>query len=78
MSGGLAFEGLNNVSTTPNDMLIILNDNNMSIDRSVGGLKQALLKLNTNETYNNVGFKLSKWLNAKGYLDEDRRQGILS
>ena len=39
MSGGLAFEGLNNVSTTPNDMLIVLNDNNMSIDRSVGGLK---------------------------------------
>ena len=77
MSGGLAFEGLNNVSTTPNDMLIILNDNNMSIDRSVGGLKQALLKLNTNETYNNVRFKLSKWLNAKGYLDDDRRQGIL-
>lgn len=77
MSGGLAFEGLNNVSTTPNDMLIILNDNNMSIDRSVGGLKQALLKLNTNETYNNVRFKLSKWLNAKGYLDEDRRKGII-
>ena len=77
MSGGLAFEGLNNVSTTPNDMLIILNDNNMSIDRSVGGLKQALLKLNTNGTYNNVRFKLSKWLNAKGYLDEDRRKGII-
>ena len=42
MSGGLAFEGLNNVSSTPNDMLIILNDNNMSIDRSVGGMKQFL------------------------------------
>ncbi|MGN1263120.1 MAG: 1-deoxy-D-xylulose-5-phosphate synthase N-terminal domain-containing protein, partial [Prevotella sp.] len=39
MSGGLAFEGLNNASSTPNDMLIILNDNNMSIDRSVGGMK---------------------------------------
>src|SRR5574344_1397135 len=48
MSGGLAFEGLNNVSSTPNDMLIILNDNNMSIDRSVGGMKQYLLNLNTN------------------------------
>ena len=35
MSGGLAFEGLNNVSSSPNDLLIILNDNNMSIDRSV-------------------------------------------
>lgn len=77
MSGGLAFEGLNNVSATPNDMLIILNDNNMSIDRSVGGLKQYLLHLNTNKTYNKVRFKLSKWLNAKGYLSDDRRKGII-
>ena len=38
MSGGLAFEGLNNVSSQPNDLLIILNDNDMSIDRAVGGL----------------------------------------
>ena len=60
MSGGLAFEGLNNVSTTPNDMLIILNDNNMSIDRSVGGLKHYLLRLNTNNTNNNIRFKISK------------------
>ena len=52
MSGGLAFEGLNNVSSSPNDLLIILNDNNMSIDRSVGGMKQYLLSLNTNESYN--------------------------
>ena len=77
MSGGLAFEGLNNVSTTPNDMLIVLNDNNMSIDRSVGGLKHYLLKLNTNETYNRLRFKLSHWLNAKGYLNDDRRKGII-
>lgn len=77
MSGGLAFEGLNNVSTTPNDMLIVLNDNNMSIDRSVGGLKHYLLRLNTNKTYNKVRFKLSKWLNAKGYLNDDRRKGII-
>ena len=40
MSGGLAFEGLNNASSTPNNLLIILNDNDMSIDRSVGGMKQ--------------------------------------
>ena len=40
MSGGLAFEGLNNASSSPNDLLIILNDNNMSIDRSVGGMKR--------------------------------------
>lgn len=77
MSGGLAFEGLNNVSTTPNDMLIVLNDNNMSIDRSVGGMKQALLRLNTNETYNRLRFKASRWLNSKGYLNDDRRKGII-
>ena len=40
MSGGLAYEGLNNASSTPNNLLIILNDNDMSIDRSVGGMKQ--------------------------------------
>ncbi len=77
MSGGLAFEGLNNVSSTPNDMLIILNDNNMSIDRSVGGLKQALLRLNTNKTYNRMRFRISRWLNSKGYLDDARRKGII-
>ena len=59
MSGGLAFEGLNNVSQYPNDTLIILNDNNMSIDLSVGGMKQYLLGLNTNETYNALRFKVS-------------------
>ena len=77
MSGGLAFEGLNNVSQYPNDALIILNDNNMSIDRSVGGMKQYLLGLNTNETYNAMRFKVSQWLHSKGYLEEDRRKGIM-
>ena len=77
MSGGLAFEGLNNVSSTPNDMLIILNDNNMSIDRSVGGMEQYLLHLNTNETYNRLRFKASQWLHAKGYLNDQRRKRII-
>ena len=77
MSGGLAFEGLNNVSTTPNDMIIILNDNNMSIDRSVGGMKQYLLKLNTNETYNRLRYKAATWLRSNGMLDENRRKGMI-
>lgn len=77
MSGGLAFEGLNNVSTTPNDMIIILNDNNMSIDRSVGGMKQYLLRLNTNETYNKLRYKAAKWLHSNGMLDDERRKGII-
>ncbi len=77
MSGGLAYEGLNNVSSSPNDLLIILNDNNMSIDRSVGGMKQLLLSLNTNETYNRWRFKASNWLKGKGYLRDDRRNGLI-
>ena len=77
MSGGLAFEGLNNVSQQPNDMLIILNDNNMSIDRSVGGMKQYLLGLNTNETYNALKFKVSRWMHSRGYLEDDRRKGLI-
>jgi 1-deoxy-D-xylulose-5-phosphate synthase len=77
MSGGLAFEGLNNVSSSPNDLLIILNDNNMSIDRSVGGMKQYLLNLSTNETYNALRFKASRWMNRKGMLGDDRRKGLI-
>ena len=77
MSGGLAFEGLNNVSSSPNDLLIILNDNNMSIDRSVGGMKQYLLGLNTNETYNALRFKASRWMHRKGMLNDDRRKGLI-
>ena len=77
MSGGLAYEGLNNVSSTPNDLLIILNDNDMSIDRAVGGMERYLLNLDTNETYNKLRFKASQWLHARGYLNEDRRKGII-
>ena len=77
MSGGLAFEGLNNVSQYPNDMLIILNDNNMSIDRSVGGMKQYLVELNTNEKYNALKFKVTRWLHSRGYLEDDRKNGLI-
>ena len=77
LSGGLAFEGLNNVSSSPNDLLIILNDNNMSIDRSVGGMKQYLLNLNTNKTYNALRFKVSRWMHNRGLLEEDRRKGLI-
>lgn len=77
MSGGLAFEGLNNVSSSPNDLLIILNDNDMSIDRSVGGMKQYLLSLNTNETYNEYRFRFAEWMRGKGMLSDGRRKGII-
>lgn len=77
MSGGLAFEGLNNASDTPNNMLIILNDNNMSIDQSVGGMKQYLLNLNTKNKYNSLRSKVSRKLSAWGLLDDHRRRSIL-
>ena len=76
LSGGLAFEGLNNVSSSPNDLLIILNDNNMSIDRSVGGMKQYLLNLSTNETYNAIKFKANNWLYRKGLMNDARKNGL--
>ena len=77
LSGGLAFEGLNNVSSSPNNLLIILNDNNMSIDRSVGGMKQYLLNLSTNETYNCFKFKTVRWLKNHGMMPDDRKKGLI-
>ena len=77
MSGGLAFEGLNNVSSTDNDLLIVLNDNDMSIDRAVGGMEKYLLQLDTNATYNRIRFKAAQWLNSKGMLDDRRKKKIL-
>lgn len=77
MSGGLSFEGLNNAAAIPNNMLIILNDNNMSIDRSVGGMKQYLLHMHTSNFYNRLRFKVSQKLSSWGFLNEDRRNRIL-
>ena len=77
MSGGLAFEGINNAASTPNDMLIVLNDNNMSIDRSVGGMRKYLLQLTTNTTYNNIRYKVSRKMFEWGILNEKRRKGLI-
>lgn len=77
MSGGLAFEGLNNASTVSNDMLIILNDNNMSIDRSVGGMKNYLLKITTSRHYNRLRYKIARGLSYLGLMDETRRKALI-
>ena len=77
MSGGLAFEGLNNAANTPNDVLIILNDNNMSIDHSVGGMKNLLHKLQINPTYNRIRYTASRKLLSWGWLDDKRKKSIL-
>ena len=52
LTGGLAFEGLNNAGASRADLLIILNDNNISIDRNIGGLHEYLLRITTNRRYN--------------------------
>ena len=77
MRGGMAFEGLNNVSSTPNNLLIILNDNDMAIDRSVGGMKQYLFNLTTSNRYNQLRFKTSQLLFKMGILNEDRRKALI-
>ena len=70
MSGGLAFEGLNNTSITDNNLLIIVNDNQMAIDPIKGGWTEALSKLHTSETYNKVRYKIYKFLNRTNILSE--------
>ena len=77
MSGGLAFEGLNNAANTPNDVLIILNDNNMSIDHSVGGMKNLLHQLQINPTYNRLRYTASRKLLSWGWLNDKRKKSIL-
>ena len=52
LTGGLAFEGLNNTGVSKADMLVILNDNNISIDRNIGALHEYLLRITTNPKYN--------------------------
>lgn len=77
MSGGLAFEGLNNVSSTPNNMLIILNDNGMSIDRSVGGMREYLRELHTSTFYNRARFFMSQKLRKAGFLNDSRVKSLI-
>lgn len=54
LSGGLAFEGLNNAGSSKADLLVIINDNNISIDKNIGAIHEHLLKLTTDPTYNKI------------------------
>lgn len=77
ISGGLAFEGLNNVANTPNNVLIILNDNEMSIDPNVGSLSRYLSQLNTSPRYNNLRYKAYRFFRKIGVVDENSRGPIM-
>jgi len=77
MTGGLAFEGLNNASANPNNLLIILNDNDMAIDESVGGMSQYLVDITTSQTYNKMRYDLYRGLKKLKLVNDDRRGNIL-
>ena len=77
MTGGLAFEGLNNVAIDPNNLLIILNDNNMSIDKPVGGMSEYLVNITTSKMYNRIRFRLYNFFKKIGLIKEKRKGAIL-
>ena len=76
MSGGLAFEGLNNMSSCENNLLVILNDNNMSIDKSVGGLSQLLITMHSSRFYNKVRNKIARCFTSIGLLNKKRATAL--
>lgn len=76
ISGGLAFEGLNNAANTPNNLLIVLNDNDMSIDKNVGALNSQLVHFNTSKIYNDLRYKLFK-LAKRLHIVTEKRKGAL-
>lgn len=77
ISGGLAFEGLNNVANNPNNLLIILNDNDMSIDDNVGALHRYLTELTTSPSYNRWRFKIYNFFKRHGLITESKRGRLL-
>ncbi len=77
ISGGLAFEGLNNASSTPNNMLIVLNDNDMSIDRNVGSLNSYLAHLTTSPGYNRLRLRAFNLLKRLHLVTDKSRGAIL-
>ena len=77
IGGGLAFEGLNNASNYKNNLLIILNDNDMSIDDNVGALHRYLTKLTTSRRYNKWRYRLYNSLKSKNIINDKGRGVIL-
>lgn len=76
ISNGIAFEGLNNTSQNDNNLLIILNDNNMSIDANVGALHKYLSDMSTSASYNRLRFKLYTMMRKHGLI-ADKGKGLM-
>ena len=77
VSGGLAFEGINNAANTTNDLLIILNDNNMSIDANVGALHSYLAQINSSPRYNRLRYKFYKLLRQLRLVGDRGKGAVL-
>ena len=77
MTGGLAFEGLNNTSMTKNNLLVVLNDNNMAIDPLKGGITQYLVDITTSASYNRVRWNLYRLAVKLHLIDETKKNRIL-
>ncbi|MDE5773640.1 MAG: 1-deoxy-D-xylulose-5-phosphate synthase, partial [Muribaculaceae bacterium] len=77
ISGGLAFEGLNNASNNPNDLLIILNDNEMSIDDNVGALHRYLTEMTVSSRYNRLRDRVYRLFKRKGIISDTGKGRIL-
>lgn len=77
ISGGLAFEGLNNASSHPNDLLILLNDNQMAIDQNVGALYHYLTTITTSQRYNLLRYKAYNALKRHGLVGDKFRRAMI-
>lgn len=77
MTGGLAFEGLNNTSMTKNNLLVVLNDNNMAIDPIKGGFTQYLVDITTSARYNRLRWKLYQLAVKLHLIDDAKKERIL-
>lgn len=77
ISGGLAFEGINNAANTPNNLLIVLNDNDMSIDRNVGSLNSYLAHINTSKTYNRLRYSAYRLLRKMKLISDNGKGSIM-
>ena len=76
LTGGLAYEGLNNTSMIPSNLLILLNDNNMAIDPIHGGMTQYLVDITTSEGYNDLRYFLYRALRKVGLMDEEKKSKV--
>ena len=77
ISGGLAFEGLNNASINKNNLLIILNDNDMAIDQSVGALGDYMAHIHTSASYNRLRYRIYNAFKKLHLIDEKHKGMIL-